>query len=110
MAKKKVTQNATHTPGPWTFEKGATNCHKANGVLGEIEGGDFYLAAIWSDVEDLEPHAEANARLIAAAPELLDALNGMVGLIQLIQAREPDLQKNHRFIEALAVIAKAEGR
>jgi hypothetical protein len=52
--------------------------------------------------------ADANARLIAAAPELLDALKGMVGLIQLIQDREPDLQQNHRFIEALAVIVKAE--
>lgn len=39
---------------------------------------------------------------------LLTALNGLVGLIQLIADREPELQQNHRFIDALAAIRKAE--
>jgi len=37
--------------------------------------------------------------------EALDALAGVVGLIQLIEAREPELQQNHRFIEAQRVLA-----
>lgn len=65
-------------------------------------------ALIAAEIDRLQ-QAEANARLIAAAPELLDALKGMVGLVQLIQAREPDLQRNRRFLEALDVIEKAEG-
>lgn len=102
MAKKTVTQNATHTPGPWKFKKGAKNDDKTRGTLGEIEsGGGFYLAAIWADVEELEPYAEANARLMAAAPDLLAALKMLsdsgVNLAEPIESA------------MLAAIAKAEG-
>lgn len=57
-----------HTPGPW------------NVIEGVADGGGI---AIGPDLEDVGPHAlvtfnggesEANARLIAAAPEMLDAL------------------------------------
>ena len=40
---------------------------------------------------------------------LLDALNGMVGLVQLVQERYPDFPvDNHRVIEALSAIKEAE--
>jgi hypothetical protein len=57
---------------------------------------------------------EDNARLIASAPDLLAALKGMVGLIQLIAPMLPGDQRaaveaNHRLEDALAAIARAEG-
>lgn len=66
--------NTNHTPGPWHINqigeilviRGLTQSAKA----GFTE--DYYgqIAGVRNDT----PDAEANARLIAAAPELLDAL------------------------------------
>ena len=54
-----------YTPGPW--------------IAGDDEGSDYYLVGphdgdgiVYQPVVKL--HSEANARLIAAAPELLEAL------------------------------------
>lgn len=62
----------THTPGPWVISRKATrrvtNLHGVvicNAVL-RNQGGPNSTASIKSEVE-----AEANARLIAAAPALL---------------------------------------
>ena len=55
-----------HTPGPW----------KANFVISGaayIFGGDRNFARVFNEWQD-EANREANARLIAAAPEMLEAL------------------------------------
>ena len=53
-----------HTAGPWSVDK-YTLC---------VEGSDdIAVAQVWYDTRGLK-EAEANARLIAAAPELLEAL------------------------------------
>ena len=53
----------SHTPGPWTVETGA-------------EYGYFYIDEIADALikDDYKSLFEANARLIAAAPDLLEAL------------------------------------
>ena len=52
-----------HTPGPWSFE---------------LHNEDFYIggetAVCGTFAQDHAGEEEANARLIAAAPELLEAL------------------------------------
>ena len=50
----------THTPGPWNAE---TFC---------VWAGDKYVAATQTGIPEEEQ--QANAKLIAAAPELLEAL------------------------------------
>jgi hypothetical protein len=57
---------------------------------------------------------KANAALIAAAPDLLDGCNALLGLIQLITGRDDlppaireALETSHRVDEAKAAIAKA---
>jgi hypothetical protein len=59
---------------------------------------------------------QANARLIAAAPELYDGCNAMLGLVQLLLGRDDlsddlrlALTTNHRIAEAEAAVAKAGG-
>jgi hypothetical protein len=77
----------THTPGPWS----------AHGQA--IYAGDTYLAQCWDEtsrelhtykdaVGDIPvpsngAEAQANARLIASAPDMLKALRGMVREINL---------------------------
>lgn len=90
-----------HTPGPWTTEKnehgywvGATN--PTNKPV-----CDVHLFCIDNREPQVFSHDEtlANARLIAAAPEMLEALQGVVG-------RSPD----DWYEKVQAAIAKATGK
>jgi hypothetical protein len=69
---------------------------------------DAIICSIGGDV----PEAEANARLIAAAPELLIALKQMVKQLEGAQVADNESGDNRPMPipYALAVIAKAEGR
>lgn len=73
---------AQHTPGPWTYEGGHTHRQFNIRMLGHLIGTRDEAKHICT-VNNLPPHvlanrdpvtAEANARLIAAAPDLLAAL------------------------------------
>lgn len=65
----------SHTPGPWRVFRGRTN----KSVPRQIRAGDFLVATVEGDFGsgDTEEDA-ANAALIAAAPELLAALEAYV--------------------------------
>ena len=56
-----------HTPGPWTI----TPEHE-DAI--DIYGGGMVIHSIVAD----HPEHEANARLIAASPDLLEALEGII--------------------------------
>ena len=89
----------THTKGPWRAELTADERH------GEIwaENGQKITVLDCRYGEIGEP--EANARLIAAAPELLEALDAL-----LWAAAEKTLkQKEEVWEQARRAIAKANG-
>jgi hypothetical protein len=96
-----------HTPGPWSFYDDSNN-GKTNRV--EIVAIGKTVARIYHSVpaEDLP-----NARLIAAAPELLEALNAMINhytsLINSGDAGNWDPEEESEVIAARAAIAKAQG-
>ena len=90
-----------HTPGPWTWGK-----PRGEDPIGAIFAADRTIVLNLGDGTDYYPTAgtmpkEANARLIAAAPELLEA-------IKLLLSSSHDYQTG--IAEAEAAIAKAEGR
>lgn len=68
---------AVHTPGPWKAYKQDNGDWYISRSLG-AQLADTALATVhaWAQTED-----EANARLITAAPELLEALEKIVTLI-----------------------------
>ena len=84
---------AKHTPGPWT--------HEGHGDITGTENGRKYdVACVYLRIP--AGRQEANARLIAAAPDLLDALVQFVGEFEGCYADgEPAM------IKARATIAKA---
>ena len=105
-------QEAQHTPGPWSQyrdhplvivdDKGAS--------LGEMLPGDPYISY---------EAALANARLVAAAPELLAALKHRIdqaeGALRYFEDHYPqdDFLRDtllHGIEDARAAIARAEGR
>lgn len=93
-----------HTPGPWKFEK-------RSGMAGRSHpfniSANFYSATAVdgrdqvAEIVSPREHAEANARLIAAAPELLQALKDLL--------RNPAVQGTHVAARIETLIAKAEG-
>lgn len=96
----------SHTPGPWTFsrwdEHGYTRFY-----IAQQEGAPYTpdysdVASMVSETVSGERVAvqEANARLIAAAPELLEALRAVVSVAD---------RKTDEFDLAHAAIAKATG-
>jgi len=97
----------THTPGPWRVENWKYTesrlAWRRDGVPTIVGGNDAIAEAFNlyrpNAEDDAESEALANARLIAAAPEMLAALQSLAHPM----ASDEDLQN------ALAVIAKAKG-
>ncbi|WP_063976804.1 hypothetical protein [Sphingobium yanoikuyae] len=128
--------NATHTPGPWVvhgafythgvkgdvFAKDAKDVFDATPVCRVVapvshrqtkKGGPIDALHAIAKRKQQAPVIEANARLIAAAPELLEALDGVLakytGLVESGDAGFWDAEKEPEVIAARAAIAKAKG-
>jgi hypothetical protein len=71
---------AKHTPGPWFYRKGDEWSHSVVTHHGELPDGSINCWTVASINKRREPEHEANARLIAAAPELLGALQAMYAM------------------------------
>lgn len=96
-----MTRQAKHTPGPWET---AVSSNSQNEIYYDVclpDGGDMI-----ADLKDCE-NAEANARLIAACPELLAALRSAV--FHLESPLAAPLNPSAVLINARAAIAKATG-
>lgn len=94
-----------HTPGPW----GVWREQVFAGPFKKIPGGIKGFRAQICEMDDLdldENEVKANARLIAAAPELLEALRRVLSS-QTIKNPDPDSDPDVIF--ARAAIAKATG-
>ena len=93
---------SNHTPGEWEIRD---NDYFPNQKTIETDGSSRVIAVIdKSDEEDL-----ANARLIAAAPELLAALMVLVDHAREAYPHFEDTRGQRDIGEALAAIAKAKG-
>jgi len=99
----------SHTPGPWTMRERNFAFH----IYGEFKKSKnaFITAAYWSNPAYGASREEAfqNARLIAAAPELLEALKLCEGNISsLLASAHPKVYGT--WLETVrAAIAKATG-
>lgn len=86
----------THTPGPWEWRRDGGAFFLSPGVLVT----NFTDGTLWGDELD-----QANAHLIAAAPDLLEALHQCLGTLKAL-----DAEYGYAAEAARAAIAKAEGR
>lgn len=90
-----------HTPGPWKLDN-EPSFHR-NRVWTEDMRPIVNLCSMGMSPADIDPEAQANARLIAAAPDLLEALHRVWDDI--------DDETMPATVEIIrAAIAKAEGR
>lgn len=76
--------NTKHTPGPWIAEGRTIYALMHNGWKKGVEQfKNRFYATVYFDSECPEEEAEANARLMAAAPDLLDALQEMIAIVEI---------------------------
>jgi hypothetical protein len=100
-------EEATHeiSPGPWVLERTAMQF-----VIKAPKNDEDYLHKVVAVTAGLQNNNEANARLIAAAPDLLEALNYLLeqtvdmDLAHSIELTEGEQEARK---QALAAIAKA---
>jgi len=92
----------THTPGPWNYSKPTA---LSNGRFSIYARGPLAYSA---SLEDYGDEAEPNARLISAAPELLDLIEAAVVRIQMAND-EGDPILSAWLTDAKSAIAKAKG-
>lgn len=100
-----MTSTTQHTPGPWVIDRNTIynpETKRAIYASGEVA------------IKERDAIGQANARLIAAAPELLEALKALSGLevkghalIDRLQFSETGRTLAKKIVEA---IAKAEGK
>lgn len=103
-----------HTPGPWTLEDWPHELECMGARLGAraVAGADrISPAVVWGGIRE----SEANARLIAAAPDLLAALKVAELAINPrdrggISLHDWGSRLKGATTVVLAAIAKAEGR
>ena len=69
-----------HTPGPWEIEE---HYHSGYRWISGPEHSQFAQVVWCMEDEDRSPECEANAHLIAAAPELLEALEMMLEMSEM---------------------------
>lgn len=96
-----------HTQGPW-FSEGATVYALVSD--GFKRGVEQFRNSFWCLVQGVgrsDEELEANARLIAAAPELLEALEGIIGAYEKLDGHVVCRGSWHS--HAVAAISKAKG-
>ena len=99
---------STHTPGPWAAQ---CNGPRVWGIYGAHTNG-FVAETVADGATPNEQTAEANARLIAAAPDLLAALRDAEFLLRKAGQVAGPMQDsfNRSAADARAAITQAEGR
>ena len=90
-----------HTPGPWEIED---HYHFSYRWISGPEHSQLAQVVWCMEDEDRSPECEANAHLIAAAPDLLEALEALV----LDESKE--YIPTRLWDAARAAIAKAKGQ
>lgn len=95
-----------HAPGPWAFKEGRAERHEMSTIF-KANDPEFLIGYVLCDARNPHQRPEdiANARLMAAAPELLEALKAVR------EANEINLNKGNTGIDPTvyeSAIAKAE--
>ncbi len=107
----------SHTAGPWSATDAEWIMSQRTGMGFRYfpvrgEGQTWDICNVFADEDDDE--MQANVRLVASAPEMLDALRLAADAIDLAQAQVDSDNDRYtlckRLVAVKRVIAKAEGR
>lgn len=114
MAARRAAPKMKHTPGPWRAHQ-CEGIECAWSVKSESRPQWHYICWTRENRDFREESIEADARLIAAAPDLLAALEGMIESYDLAYENSPEIVQDSTLrgyfdIDAArAALAKAKG-
>lgn len=91
-----------HTPGPWDYWSGYNPVDELEAQI-TTEDGDIVIASYNRQI----PEGEANAKLLAAAPELLEALTEAAEILWGIGQIGPSPTALEKSAEFKSLITKA---
>ena len=94
-------KNATFTPGPWVAMGKAVYTESDNPTREILWGGHNTRSA-------LDEEKKANARLIAAAPEMYEVLSELLDTLEMSKSYGFD-EKHEKLREVLAKVEGGEG-
>lgn len=95
-----------HTPGPWRISRHASTHVVGADDRGICSAGGYTRNTIDADV--LLAENEANARLIALAPEMYEALASMVTACELRQGQPIPEDEFPQYHAAVALLRRAQ--
>jgi hypothetical protein len=102
-----------HTPGPWAYSHNSWEFSDVYGTDGKVVATCQIDEDVTEETQEmLETIKEANARLIAAAPDLLEALQACADWLDWLVVPPIDPKDAHHahLKLARAAIAKATGK
>ncbi len=85
--------SSKHTPGPWAIEYRGGHSYNDDSprpVICNDKLQRIAIISLWGAVNGLAVEMEANAQLIAAAPQLLEAIEGALRISNLWTLGEVD--------------------
>lgn len=103
---------AKHTPGPWEWSDKYRTADSERNTWSLLGDGGYGILSCDGDEnspQSLGKSGEANARLIAAAPELLDALRSMLVQFNFNTITGIVHDESAVIVKAREAIAKATG-
>lgn len=95
------------TPGPWVVSDERTQSGSPVKCVRRGDGKSAYNIAVLGDRMPSPAQWNANARLIAAAPELLAALQAFINGHRQFIAENPGIRKDGALHQALVLAAQA---
>ena len=101
-----------HTPGPWVRRGQTSEDAKFNGTFHRVHGDGAWVSFVptWDNSAAEASEAEANAHLIAAAPDLYAALQGAIEWMACVEGPLRDGAPFKSNLESYrAALAKARG-
>ena len=104
-------QKAAHTPAPWQIEWNTAQGGEGHYITDSNDMGELSRIAAVLFHDDVVGETRANARLIAAAPQLLEALQTTAANLRSWKAANGDgITTFDSWLEVVEeAIAKAEG-
>lgn len=114
MLRTKPDTGTAHTAGEWTVSRSKMATDGAFDYAISAADAPVIAEAFGRDAKGGWPNAEANARLIAAAPDMFEALRDVVTFAALYKGKMEDTLGDEALAAlgetALAVLTRAEGR
>lgn len=103
-------QKAAHTPGPWQIEWNVAQGGEGHYITDSNDMGELSRIAAVLFHDDADGETRANARLIAAAPDLLEIARAIVAVCDSGKHADMACMEGSPLVDAARdAIAKAEG-